>query len=191
VRRIVRFAAVSLDGYFEGPGRDIDWHLVDDEMHAEFNEVLGAMSAFLNGRVNHELMASVWPTADRDPDMTPQMLEFARIWVDMPKFVFSRTGGSTDWNTTVVREVDPEEILRLQAQPGGDMVVAGADLADTFRRLDLIDEYRLYVNPILLGGGTPMFRPADTPVRLRIMETRTFGNGVVLLRYERAEPAGG
>ena len=94
MRRIVRLAAVSLDGYFEGPGRNIDWHLVDDEMHAEFNEVLGAMSAFLNGRVNHELMASVWPTADRDPDMTPQMLEFARIWVDMPKFVFSRTGGA-------------------------------------------------------------------------------------------------
>ena len=91
------------------------------------------------------------------------MLEFARIWLDMPKFVFSRTGGSTDWNTTVVREVDPEEIRRLQAEPGGDMVVAGADLADTFRRLDLIDEYRLYVNPILLGSGTPMFRPADTP----------------------------
>ena len=71
------------------------------------------------------------------------------------------------------------------------MVLAGADLADTFRRLDLIDEYRLYVNPILLGSGTPMFRPADNPERLRIMETRTFGNGVVLLRYERAEPAGG
>ena len=149
------------------------------------------MSAFLNGRVNHELMASVWPTADRDPDSTPEMLEFARIWLDMPKFVFSRTGGSTDWNTTVVREVVPEEIRRLQAQPGGDMVVAGTDLADTFRRLDLIDEYRLYVNPILLGSGTPMFRPADTPERLRLLETRTFGTGVVLLRYERAEPAGG
>ena len=185
----MRLASVSLDGYFEGPGRNIDWHLVDDEVHADLNEALGAMSAFLNGRVNHELMASVWPTAGSDPDSTPRMVEFARIWLDMPKFVFSRTGGSTYWNTTVLREVVPEEIRRLQAQPGGDMVVAGADLADTFRRLDLIDEYRLYVNPILLGGGTPMFRPADTPERLRIVETRTFGNGVVLLRYERAEPA--
>jgi dihydrofolate reductase len=185
MRRIVMMTSVSLDGYFEGPGGNLDWHLVDDEVHAEFNSVLGAMSAFLDGRVTHELMAGFWPTADRDPESSPPMVEFARIWRDMPKVVFSRTMERADWNATLVREVDPEEIRRMQAQPGGDMAVGGADLADTFRKLDLIDEYRLYVHPVLLGRGTPLFRPADAPAGLRLLETRTFGNGVVLLRYER------
>jgi dihydrofolate reductase len=177
--------SVSLDGFFEGPGGNLDWHLVDDEVHTEFNEVLGAMSAFLDGRVTHELMAGFWPTADSDPDSSPPMVEFARIWRDMPKVVFSRTLERADWNATLVREVDPEEIRRMQAQPGGDMAVGGADLADTFRKLDLIDEYRLYVHPVLLGQGTPLFRPADTPAGLRLLRTRTFGTGVVLLHYER------
>ena len=186
MRRIVLMISVSLDGFFEGPGGNLDWHLVDDEVHAEFNEVLGAMSAFLDGRVTYELMAGFWPTADRDPESTPPMVEFARIWRDMPKMVFSRTLERADWNTTVVREVVPDEIRRMQAEPGGDMAVGGADLADEFRRHDLIDEYRLYVHPVLLGTGTPLFRPADTPAALRPLETRTFGNGVVLLRYERS-----
>jgi dihydrofolate reductase len=177
--------SVSTDGFFEGPGGNLDWHLVDDEVHAEFNEVLGAMSAFLDGRVTYELMAGFWPTADSDPESSPPMVEFARIWRDMPKVVFSRTLERADWNATVVRDVVPDEIRRLKEQPGGDMAVGGADLADTFRRHDLIDEYRLYVHPVLLGRGTPLFRPADAPAALSLLETRTFGNGVVLLRYER------
>jgi dihydrofolate reductase len=186
VRRIVLMTSVSLDGFFEGPGGNLDWQLVDDEVHTEFNQVLRAMSAFLDGRVTYELMADFWPTADSDPESSPPMVEFARIWRDMPKVVFSRTLESAEWNTTVVRDVVPEEIRRMQAQPGGDMAVGGAQLADTFRKHDLIDEYRLYVHPVLLGRGTQLFRPADTPARLRLVETRTFGNGVVLLRYERA-----
>ncbi|TFV88904.1 dihydrofolate reductase family protein [Blastococcus sp. CT_GayMR16] len=191
MRRIVQMTSVSLDGFFEGPGGNLDWHLVDDEVHQEFNDVLGAMSTFLDGRVTHELMAEFWPTADADPDSSPPMAEFARIWRDMPKVVFSRSLEHADWNSTVVRDVDPAEIRRLQAQPGGDMAVGGARLADAFRRLDLIDEYRIYVHPVLLGEGTPLFRPAERPVGLRLLETRAFGNGVVLLRYERAGSGGG
>jgi dihydrofolate reductase len=186
VRRIVLMTSVSLDGYFEAPGGNLDWHLVDEEVHAEFNEVLGAMSAFLDGRVTYELMAEFWPTADSDPESSPRMVEFARIWRDMPKVVFSRTLDRADWNTTVVREVVPDEIRRMQAEPGGDMAVGGADLADTFRRHDLIDEYRLYVHPVLLGEGTPLFRPTDGRAGLRLLETKAFGNGVALLRYGRA-----
>jgi dihydrofolate reductase len=185
VRRIVVMTSVSLDGFFEGPGGNIDWHLVDEELHAEFNQVLGAMSAFFHGRVTYELMAEFWPTADSDPESTPRMVEFARIWRDMPKVVFSRTLERAEWNSTVVREVGPDDIRRMQAEPGGDMVVGGADLADTFRRHDLIDEYRLYVHPVLLGAGTPLFRPAEEPAGLRLLETRAFDTGVVLLRYGR------
>jgi dihydrofolate reductase len=187
MRKIVVMLSVSLDGFFEGPNRELDWHMVDDELHRDFNDVLGAMGAFLDGRVTYEMMAEFWPTADADPQSTPPMVEFARIWRDMPKFVFSRTLERADWNTTVLREVVPQQITELKAQPGGDLALGGVDLAATFMRHDLIDEYRLYVHPIILGQGRPLFPASNDRVDLRLVETRTFGNGVVLLRYQRPE----
>jgi len=91
MRKIILMMSVSLDGYIEGPDRELDWQLVDDELHTHFNEQLSQMGAFLDGRVTHELMAGFWPTADTDPSSTGPMVEFARIWRDMPKIVFSRT----------------------------------------------------------------------------------------------------
>jgi dihydrofolate reductase len=191
VRRIVVPMSVSLDGYMAGPGGELDWHLVDDELHRHFNEELRGMSAFLDGRVSYELMAGVWPTADADPSSTGPMREFAAIWRDMPKIVFSRTlePEALGWNTTLCRTVDAGEIRALKERPGGDMALGGARIAAAFRELGLIDEYRLYVHPVLLGRGRPLFSPADRRAGLRLVETRTFGNGVVLLRHERAEPA--
>ncbi len=188
MRKIILMMSVSLDGYFEGPGRELDWQLVDDELHAHFNEWLATMSAFLDGRVTHELMAGYWPTADADPSAPPTVAEFARIWRDMPKFMFSRTLQRAGWNTVVVRDVVPEEIMKLKAQPGGDMALGGADLAASFLRHDLIDEFRFYVQPVILGTGRPLFRPSEAKVSLRLAETRTFGSGVVLLRYQRPDP---
>ena len=83
----------------------------------------------------------------------------------------------------MVRDVVADEILELKAQPGVDLALGGADLADTFRRLGLIDEYWLYVHPVLVGRGRSLFKPADSMAQLRLLETRAFGNGVVLLRY--------
>jgi dihydrofolate reductase len=191
MRRIVLMLSVSLDGYMEGPNRDLGWHQVDDEVHDHFNEVLAAMSAFLDGRVTYELMAEFWPTADSDPESPRPMVEFAKIWRDMPKIVYSRTLERADWNATVVREVVPAEVEALKAQDGGDLALGGADLAATFLRHDLVDEFRLYVHPVVLGAGTPLFPPSDTPRPLRLVETRTFGNGVVLLRHERARAGAG
>jgi len=112
VGNIVLMMSVSADGFIEGPDRDIGWHLVDDEVHQHFNDVLGAMGAFLSGRVTYELMVAFWPTADADPDSDPPMVEFAGIWRDMPKIVYSRTLEHADWNATVVRDVvvDADEI---------------------------------------------------------------------------------
>jgi len=192
MRKIVFMMSVSLDGFFEGPDRELDWQLVDVELHQHFNEWLATAGAFLDGRVTYELMAGYWPTADQDPGASAPVIEFARIWRDMPKIVFSRTLEQAGWNTTIVREVDPEEIQKLKAQPGGDpvvgggdLVVGGADLATAFRAHDLIDEYRIYVQPVLLGRGRPLFQPSDVTAHLRLAETRAFGNGVVLLRFER------
>jgi dihydrofolate reductase len=189
MRKIILMASVSVDGYFEGLDRDISWHLVDEELHQHFNDECRAMGAFLDGRITHELMAGYWPTADQDPDSTPAEVEFAGIWRDMPKFVFSRTLTAADWNTTVMHDVVPEEIAELKAQPGGDLAVGGANLAATFMRLGLIDEYRLYVHPVVLGQGQgrPLFESPDVRLNLKLAGTRTFGNGVVLLHYERGQ----
>jgi dihydrofolate reductase len=100
----------------------------------------------------------------------------------MPKIVFSRTLAHAEWNTTIARDVDVDAIMKLKAQPGGDLVLGGADLAAAFRKHDLIDEYHLLVHPVVIGRGKPLFR-ADDKIDLRLIETRRFGNGVVLLHY--------
>src|SRR5262249_19296974 len=99
MRKVVLAMSVSIDGFMEGPNREIDWHLVDEELHQFFNDRLRGMGAFVNGRVVHELMAGFWPTADQDPGASPQMVEFAGIWREMPKIVYSRTLTTTEWNT--------------------------------------------------------------------------------------------
>jgi len=187
MRKIILMMSVSVDGFIEGPNGEIDWHSPGDDFHSHVDEELAAMSAFLHGRVVYELMAAFWPTADANPSCTPRVAAFARIWREMPKIVFSRTLERAEWNTTVIRKVVPEQMRALQAQPGGDMVVSGAGLGAAFIEHDLIDEYRIYVHPIVIGRGKPLFRPSLRRVALRLGETRTFGNGVVLLRYERPD----
>jgi dihydrofolate reductase len=189
MRKIILMMSVSLDGYIEGPNREIDWHMVDDELHTHFNNELRDMGAFLNGRVTYELMASFWPTADRDPNCSGPMADFAMIWRNMPKVVFSRTLQHAQWHTTIVRDVVVEDIEALKAQDGGDLALGGADLAAEFMRHDLIDEYRIYVHPVVLGGGKPLFAESGTRRFLRLVENWRFSNGVVMLRYEPVDSA--
>jgi dihydrofolate reductase len=184
--RVILMMSVSLDGYVEGADRDIGWHRVDEELHRHFNAELAEMGAFLSGRVTHELMAAFWPTADLDPDSTPAMAEYAEIWRDKPKYVYSRTLYTSEWNTTVLGEVVPDRVRRL-ARAHGDLALGGATLAATFLRLGLVDEYRVYVHPVLLGAGRPLFPPGVPRTGLRLLDSHTFGSGVVRMRY-RPEP---
>jgi dihydrofolate reductase len=112
--------------------------------------------------------------------------EYARTWKAKPRLVFSTTLQEVGWNSKLVRGNVAEEVAKLKAQPGNDMSVGGAGLAASFMQLDLIDEYWLYVYPILLGGGKPMFPDLPDRLNLRLLETRAFNRGAVLLRYERA-----
>lgn len=183
-RKIILTTSVSLDGFIEGPNREIEWHVVDRELHAHFNENLKRMGAFLEGRVMYELMAQVWPHMDQNPAATPEELEYAGIWLNMPKIVYSRTLQRADWNTTIVRDVVPDEVRALKTLPGGDLSLGGAGLMASFLRHDLVDEFWIYVHPVAIGRGKPLF-PPDARITLRLEETRRFGNGVVLLRYTR------
>jgi dihydrofolate reductase len=187
--RLVYSMSVSLDGFVETPSRSLDWALVDEELHSFFNDEAREMSAFLYGRRLYEFMVDYWPTAETDPSATPAMLEFARIWKDKPKIVFSGTLERVDWNSRLVRAEAAAEVARLKAQPGFDMSVGGPTTAALMMRLGLIDEYRVFVHPVILGAGTPFFPALEQRIRLKLIETRTFGSGVVYLRYENAKPA--
>src|SRR3954471_14387028 len=149
MRKIVFTMSVSVDGFMAGPDGELDWHLVDDELHWHMDEVLGSMGAFLEGRVMFELMAEFWPTADQDPSSTPPMVEYSRIWREMPKLVFSRTLESAEWNSIVVHDVVPEEIEALKAEDGGDLSLGGAVLGAAFLGKGLVDEIWLYVHPVV------------------------------------------
>jgi dihydrofolate reductase len=187
MRKVILMMQVSLDGFIEGPGQDLSWHRVDEELHSHFNDLLRTMGGFLDGRVTYEMMAEYWPTADQDPSSSASEIEFAGIWRDMPKIVYSRTLAEAGWNTEVAADVVVEDVVKLKEQPGGDLALGGANLSATFRSLGLIDEYWIYVHPVLIGRGTPLFKETDALTPLRLLESRTFGSGVVLLRYA-AEP---
>jgi dihydrofolate reductase len=183
MRKIILMSSVSLDGFFEGPDRDISWHLVNEEFSRYLNEQFRAVGAFMYGRVTYELMADIWPTADRNPALSATLVEFGGIWRDMPKFLFSRTLTQAGWNTTVLHDVVPEQIAKLKAQSGGDIILSGVNLASTFMPLGLIDELQIFVNPVVLGRGRRLFEVPDVRMNLNLEGTRTFGNGVVSLRY--------
>jgi dihydrofolate reductase len=187
MRRVIYSFSVSLDGFMEGPDHDIEWSSPDDELHTFYNDQAREIGTELYGRRLYELMAEYWPTADEDPSASQPVIEFARIWRDTPKVVFSKTLDKVDWNSRLASGTVAEEVARLKAEPGKDMAVGGANLASTFMRLGLIDEYRLLVFPVILGAGTPFFATLDDQINLRLVETRTFGSGVVLLRYERVD----
>jgi dihydrofolate reductase len=177
---------VSLDGFIAGPGGDIGWSAPDEELHRFHNQQAREVGAHLYGRRLYEAMI-LWGTADERPSAPEVVLEFARIWKVTPKIVFSKSLAKVEGNARLVRDGAAEEVTRLKEQPGKNLAVGGAGLASTFIELGLIDEYRLFVSPVVLGGGTPYFPALDERINLELVETRTFGSRVVYLRYRRTE----
>lgn len=182
--KLVYSMSMSLDGFAAAPDGSLDWVLVDDELHAHFNEEAATMSASLYGRRMYELMAGYWPTAETDPAAPPVMVDFGRIWLATPKIVFSSTLEEVAWNSRLVSGDAVTEVARLKAEPGFDMDVGGPTLAGSLLRAGLVDEIRTYVHAVVLGAGLPFFPRLDSSIRTRLLETRVFGSGVILLRYE-------
>jgi dihydrofolate reductase len=174
---------VSLDGFVEGPNRNLDWVLIDEELHSFINDQHSQIDTFLFGRRMYEVMV-YWETADKDLSNPEYVLEFARIWKNIHKIVFSKTLERVQGNATLSRGNIVEEIAKLKAEPGKDMSVGGATIASAVMKLGLIDEYQLFVQPIILGSGTPMFPSLDNRIDLRLVETRSFNSGVFLLLYQ-------
>ncbi len=182
MRKLIMFNLVTLDGFFEGPGSDISWHNVD----AEFNDFaiaqLDAVDALLFGRVTYQMMASYWPTpmALRDDPVVAGKMN------SKSKFVFSKTLDQADWNNTRLVKGDAAgEVARLKEQTGKDLAIFGsADLSAGLANRGLIDEYRIMVNPVVLGKGRSLFAGVQQKIGMKLLMTRAFGNGNILLYYQ-------
>lgn len=172
---------VSLDGFIEGPNRDIDWHVWDKEMDQYMIDFFGTVDLILLGRVAYQLMESYWPT----PAATTDDPIIADKMNNLPKIVFSKTLDEVEWNNTrLVKENITAEISQLKQHPGKDLVLfGGAGIAAAFMQLNLLDEYRIIVNPVVLGSGTPLFKSVKEKLHLKLLKTKTFGSGNVLLCY--------
>lgn len=183
MRNVVLSMVTSLDGYVEGENGDISWHVWDGQMQDYMTDFLESVDTLLYGRVAYELMLEHWPAAENDASLSESDRTFARKMNNLRKVVFSKTLNNAEWNARLVRENVAEKVRELKQQLGKDMVLfAGADLANTFMAEDLIDEYRLIVNPVVLGSGKPLFK--DITKHFTLIETRTFNCGNVLLVYK-------
>ena len=184
MRKLIYSMGVSLDGFIAGRAGEIDWSAPDAERHRFHNEQTREIGAHLCGRRLYEEML-FWETADENPSAAEHELEFARIWKGIPKIVFSKTLTSVEGNARLATDGVAEEVAKLKDQPGKDLAVGGAGLASSLIRLNLVDEYHLFVSPVLLGGGTPYFPALDERIDLELVETQTFGSRVVYVRYCR------
>jgi dihydrofolate reductase len=177
--RVIYSMSVSLDGFIAGPDGEIDWAAPDEKLMAFHNEQSRELDAHFCGRGLYEDMLP-WETREG---------EFAEIWKALPKVVFSTTLQNVEGNARLATESVAEELARLGKTPAGDVSVGGAGLAADLVEQNLIDEYRQFVNPVVLGGGTPFFPERQERLALELVETRTFGSRVVYLRYRREASA--
>ena len=179
MRNVIFSMGVSLDGYIAGPGGEFDWSAPDDELHRFHNEQTRELGAHLCGRRLYETMV-YWERPDDSRGATEH--EFAGLWQRLPKIVFSTTLDAVEGNARLATGDPAEELDRLD----GDIAVGGAGLAATLIERGLVDEFRGFVRPVIVGGGTPFFPAFGRRIDLELVETRTFGAHVTYARYRRA-----
>ena len=185
MRKVIYAMTVSLDGYIAGPDGSIDWSPPPDEELFRFHtKRVEDTDVQLLGRNLYEAML-YWENVDRS-SLNADQIRFANIWNALPKIVFSKTLESVVSNSRLVRNGLAEEVARLKEDPGKDIAVGGARLAHACMKLNLVDEWQMFVAPVLLGGGTPYFPSVEEITRLELVETKTFGSRIVFLRYKRA-----
>lgn len=179
--KLIYFTPASLDGYIAGDG-NLGWATPGDEALAFMTDLQRPIATYLYGRKEYETMA-VWQTPEVIPGLTPSMMEFARIWQEAAKIVYSRSLESVSTpKTRLEREFDPRAVRDWKTQSPLDLSVAGPTLAAHAIRAGLVDEYHLFVVPALLGGGIRVL-PGGVRMNLELLDERRFANGWVYLRY--------
>jgi len=174
---------MTLDGFCDHTAG-----IADDELHQHYNELMRNAGTLIYGRVTYQMMESYWPSVVKNPTGNKPMDDFAVLIDNIPKIVYSRTLKNVDWkNTTLKKELIKEEILELKQQAGKDIYVGSPGMIVTFTQLDLIDEYRLCVHPVILGKGLTLFKNITDSIDLKLLKTKTLGSGVMALDYERVK----
>jgi len=180
--KLIYSGIMSLDGYIADADGRFDWSEPDDEVHTFLNELERPVGTYLFGRRMYDVMRS-WETAHTLPDQPPYIQEFARLWQAADKIVYSTTLETpATARTRIERRFDPDAVRQMKRTAGHDLAVGGPDLAAHAIRAGLVDEYHLFVTPIIVGAGNP-FLPDGVRVELELLDERRFGNGVVHLRY--------
>lgn len=179
MRKVIVSNLVTLDGFFEGLKGELDWFMVDDEFFDYVKEMFKTVDTILYGRKTFELMSAYWPNAtDNDATITHMMNK-------LPKIVFSNTLSKADWNNSkIINENIPEEIHELKKLPGKDLVIFGSgEIVSFLSNHGLIDEYRIILNPVILGKGNPIFKNINDKIKLNLFKTKKLNSGVIILYY--------
>ncbi|WUJ67992.1 dihydrofolate reductase family protein [Kribbella soli] len=182
--RIVVSVQVSLDGRTAGPSGELDWFVVKDELHAHFVAEHSKTGMLLYGRRTYEGMAGYWPTADEDPLNDQWLIKYSKLWKAMPKVVFSKALHSADWDTTVLRDI--ESLAGPRERASGDLYLVGSgEMITEFARHDLIDEYQIYVHPVVLGSGPSLLEDVGKRQGVALVGSQVFDEVVLKLTYRR------
>jgi dihydrofolate reductase len=188
--KLIYSAITSLDGYVADKGGNFDWAAPSEEVHAFANQLERSIGTHLFGRRMYETMV-YWETAHTRPDSSPVELDYAEVWQAADKIVYSRTMADvSSARTRIEREFDPDSVRELKQRAGRDLSVGGAELAAQAIKADLVDEYHLFVNPVVVGGGTSAL-PDDIRLDLELLDEHRFASGVVHLHYRSATTQSG
>jgi dihydrofolate reductase len=182
--KLIYSSIASLDGYVADVDGQFDWAAPDNELHDYVNEIERPIGTYLYGRRMYDVMAA-WETTPTAADQPSSTRDFARIWQAADKIVYSTTlGAAPTRRTRIERVFDPDTVRRLKADSAADLTVGGPGLAGHAIRAGLVDEYHLFLVPVVVGGGTAAL-PSEVRVRLELLDEHRFGNGVVHLHYRQ------
>lgn len=187
MRKIKLQMQVSLDGFVCGPNSEMDWTTWnwDDALKNYVKELMEPADSFIIGRVLYEGMSMYWPAAETNPDTSEDDREAAKAFNNMPKYVFSKTLQTADWNNAIIASGDlVETIHTLKNQGGKDILLyGGVSLVSSFIQQNLIDEYHLFINPTAIGKGRSIFGDLTANFGLELVRSQAFSCGIVVLQY--------
>jgi dihydrofolate reductase len=185
MRKIISFMHISLDGFVAGPNGEMDWIKVDEELFDYVGKRIGESDTALYGRVTYEMMENYWPTAGDEPGASRHDIEHSKWYKKAHKIVLSKTMKDADLtNTTIISDNVSDTINEIKQQPGTEICLFGSPTAThSLIQQNLIDGYWLFVNPIILGQGIPLFTDIKDKIKLNLLTTRQFTSGVTELNY--------
>ncbi len=191
MRKIITTTWTTLDGFIAGANGEMDWigEIYDEAMGLYEDQVVSEADTLLMGRVTYQSFAGSWPYVPDNPNASEGEKIYARKLNAMRKIVFSQTLESVEWNNSTLRkEIVPEEIAQLKQEPGRDMLIYGsASIVQALTNHGLIDEYQVLVHPVILGGGKPLFQNIQQQVKLTLVNNKTHPSGIVVLYYQPRE----